>query len=214
MSMFKAQFIFAVGRGVVKNIAVPPQSGIKQGDPLSLAVFVMVCSVLIHALSPHVHILFYADDLLLYIPLPPPHRPTCALLPPIFQHLRQFGIFVGLQINLSKSAFLTKGAWTDQWVTVLKSFGVEVKQKVKYLGIVLGACDQRGGICTSHRQGLAACPFCEPPPADPGRTGGVVPGMGTLLVYLSHEGVLPNGPGSGKNLCDLHKVALRLNSWG
>ena len=35
----------------------------------------MVCSVLIHALravSPHVHILFYADDLLLYIPLPAP----------------------------------------------------------------------------------------------------------------------------------------------
>ena len=71
---------------------------------------------------------------------PPPHPETEPQppLPPIFEHLRQFGIFVGLQIELSKSAFITKGAWTDQYVTVLKSFGVEVKQKVKYLGIVLG----------------------------------------------------------------------------
>ena len=35
MTMFKAQFIFAVGKGVVKEVAISPESGVKQGDPLS-----------------------------------------------------------------------------------------------------------------------------------------------------------------------------------
>ena len=138
MSIFKAQFIFAVGR-----VKVTPGSGIKQGDPFSSAVFVMVCSIIAHALkevSPQMNVLFYPDDLLLYIALPP--HLACALLPHIFEQLRFFGIFVGLKINLSKSAFLTKGAWLDQYAKILRSFGVEIKQKVKDLG----PCDQRRGV--------------------------------------------------------------------
>ena len=68
MSMFKAQFIFAVGRELVKEVIVAPSLGIKQGEPLCPAAFFMVCSVIIHTMkevSPQVHVLLYADDLLL-----------------------------------------------------------------------------------------------------------------------------------------------------
>ena len=129
MSMFKAQFIFAMGRGVVKEVKITPSSGIKQGDPLFPAVFVMVCSIVVHALkevSPQVNVLFYADDLLQYTPPPPRMRAT----PPHLRATPTFRHFHGTQNNLSKSALLTKGAWPDQYIQILRSFGVEVKQKV------------------------------------------------------------------------------------
>ena len=70
MTMFKARFIFTVGRGVVKEVAVSPQSGVKQGGPLSAP----------KAISPQIRVLFYADDLLLYIP--PPRPNMCPPAPP------------------------------------------------------------------------------------------------------------------------------------
>ena len=33
---------------------------------------------------------------------------------------------------------MTKGEWPEQWLDKLRSFGVEVKPEVKYLGILLG----------------------------------------------------------------------------
>ena len=62
------------GRGVVQDVATSPASGIKLGDPLSPAIFVMACSVLVKVLqqiSPHARVLLYADDLFLYIPTTP-----------------------------------------------------------------------------------------------------------------------------------------------
>ena len=86
---FKAPLVFSVGRGIVPDVPLYPGSGIKQADPLSPAIFVMACSVLVPTLQkilPDIHVLFYADDLLIYIPLPPAwllgqwhytQRPSC-----------------------------------------------------------------------------------------------------------------------------------------
>ena len=61
---------------------------------------------------------------------------VCRLLTHIFEAIGVYGLFVGLRINLGKSAFLLKGDWGDDHI--LASFGVSVKSKIKYLGIVLG----------------------------------------------------------------------------
>ena len=45
---------------------------------------------------------------------------------------------MGLQLNLSKSAFQTKGMWPEQYVAILSPFGMGIKRKVNYPGILLG----------------------------------------------------------------------------
>ena len=81
---------------------------------MSPALFALVCSVLVKAMqhvSHHIKVLFYADDLLLYTPLPP--RAICELLPEVFQIIHKYGTVVGLITNLTKSAFLIKGCWSE-----------------------------------------------------------------------------------------------------
>ena len=85
ISMFKAPLIFSGGQGIVPVVPLCPGSGIKQGDPLSPAIFVMVCSVLVPTLqkiSPDIHVLFCADDLLIYIFLTP-----ALVIPPLKKYL-------------------------------------------------------------------------------------------------------------------------------
>ena len=80
--------------------------------------------------------LFYADDLLIYIPLPPAQ--VIPLLDKVFDVIKVYGYNIGLKINLDKSAFLLKEFWHERLRERLRQFGVEVRTKVKYQGILIG----------------------------------------------------------------------------
>ena len=137
MKMLTSLFVFGVGKGVVREVQVTPELGVRQGDPLSLALFAMICSVLVpmlQALSPSNRVLLYA--FLLYIPIS--SALICPLIPDIMYRLRRYAKFVGLKINLDKSAFLLLGFWRDPPKTKLTSTGVPVQSKVKYLGNLFG----------------------------------------------------------------------------
>ena len=63
--------LFVVNGAVVHNVVHHPSSAIRQGDPLSPALFVLVVSQVILALKrslPDVIVIMYVDDLLLYLP--------------------------------------------------------------------------------------------------------------------------------------------------
>ena len=137
----------------MKELLVTQASGIRQGDPLSPAIFIIVCSVLLpmmKRISPSIHVLFYADDLFLYIPLPP--SAVCALLPQTFEHMRIYGVPVGLRLNLGKSTFLVKGMWEQRHLDVLRTFCIQVKQNVYYLGVLVGRVSSE-----EHRSLRARC---------------------------------------------------------
>ena len=123
----------------MNEVSVTPASGIKQAYLVSLAMFVMGSSVrvpIMKQISPSIHVLFCADDLFRYIPLRP--SALCALLPQIFKHIRLYGVFVGLRLKLGKLAFLVKGMREQRHVHVLRTFVIQVKQNVKYFGVLVG----------------------------------------------------------------------------
>ena len=94
MSMLTSPFIFGVRWGVVHTVR--PGSGVRQGDPLSPALFALVCSALVPMLqevSPSIRILFCADDLLLYIPISPALvRPLITRIMNTRKRCAQFGL--------------------------------------------------------------------------------------------------------------------------
>ena len=118
--------------------------------------------------------------------------------PPIFEQLRQFGLFVGLQLNLSKSAHLTKGTF----VTVLKSFGIDIKQKVKYLGILLGhVTSEEAYVPVLARATLRAHFMSNVPLMQDERVALFQEWVLPLFIFPA-RGYFPR-PGGGKTLCDL-----------
>ena len=166
----------------------------------------------LRAISPQIHVLFYADDLLLYIPLPP--RPACALLPPsIFEQLRRFGLFVGLQLNLSKSAFLTKGTWPEQYVEVLSSLGISIKRKVKYPGILLGHVTSEETYAPVLARATLRAHFMSNLPLTQDERVALFQEWVLPLFIFPARGYFPTDHVVAK-LSVIYKVALRLNSWG
>ena len=99
----------------------------------------MVCSVLeqtLRHISGDTRFLFCADDFLVCIRFPP--LQSMPLLKRILDVILCYGCHVGLRIDLEKSAVLLKELWTQAWHDQLRRFGIPVRNKVKFLGFLLG----------------------------------------------------------------------------
>ena len=97
----------------------------------------MLISPLAHKLmsiSRSVHVLLCADDLLIIIT----GEQDQAVFMFLLSWVKAFSRYRGLCVNLSKSALLLKGHWTEANKVQLLSTGLRIQKSYKYLGIQFG----------------------------------------------------------------------------
>ena len=133
--------------------------------------------------------------------------------PPILEQLRQFGLFVGLQLNLSNSAFLTKGTWPDQYVATLNSFGIGIKRKVKYPAILLGHVTCEEAYAPVLARATLRAHFMNNLPLTQDERVALFQEWVLPLFLFPARGYFPTDQVVAK-LSLIYKVALRLNGWG
>ena len=107
LSLFRSPLALVINGGVCLADLIQPTSGIRQGCPLSPALFAMLVSPIIQKilnLVPNGTVLLYADDLLIIfhgLPL------SCILVVGVCSEILQdFTYHVGLEVHLDKSASL------------------------------------------------------------------------------------------------------------
>ena len=70
MQLLQSPVAFCIQGVIIVDVLWSPRAGIRQGDPFSLALFVLLASVIrpvLQTVHPDLHVRMYADDLVVYM---------------------------------------------------------------------------------------------------------------------------------------------------
>ena len=113
------------------------EAGTRKGDPLSPALFSLVSSIVIYPIKQaclSAVVLMYADDLIVFFP----GSGEASRLTTVMRVVWEFAEFLGLRINLQKTAGIVSNIQPKAWCSAMRGEGIEVRHFIKYLGIRLG----------------------------------------------------------------------------
>ena len=180
-------------------------------SPSIFAMLVSPLALKLTAVSAHVTILLYADDLLIVIMLPP--HEVIPVLSLIISAMSCFSAHSGLHINKGKSAFLLAGDWPPHMQALLSQFSIPIQSSYKYIGIVLGHVTSEQSFSVALKKALARAHAMRSLELSlEGWVELLKLWILPLIVYLARA------VHADENVCSaltlIYHVALNLNSWG